>query len=64
MAIDLSKILPQSKTGWLALSPDGKKLVAQGKTLKVVLVKSKNKGVDNPTVFKIAPFHHLFVGQE
>ncbi|MBI2588114.1 hypothetical protein HY373_02550 [Candidatus Berkelbacteria bacterium] len=62
MAIDLSKILPPSKTGWLALSPDGKKLVAKGRTLKVVLTKSRNKGVDNPTVFKMAPFHQTFTG--
>lgn len=60
--IDLSKILAKYKNGWIALSPDNKKLIATGKTLKEVLNESGKKGVSNPTVFKSATVKNLFAG--
>jgi len=60
--IDLSKILAKYKKGWIALSPDNKKLIAIGKTLKEVLSESEKKGISNPTVFKSAPVKNLFAG--
>lgn len=55
MIIDLSKILSKYKKGWLALTPNNKKLVATGATLEEVLIKAKKKGIDNPSVLKSAP---------
>lgn len=63
MAVNLSKILSKHKKGWLALSPDNRKLVATGKTLREVLEKAKEKGVGNPSLLKTAPVKHLFVGR-
>lgn len=62
MVIDISKILYKYKKGWLALTPNNKKLVAAGATLEEVLKKAKKKGVDNPTVFKSAPVKNYFIG--
>ena len=62
MAIDLSKILSKYKKGWLALTPNNKRLVAVGSTLEDVLTKAKKKGIDNPTVFKSAPVENYFIG--
>ncbi len=59
---DLSKILKKHKTGWLALTPDNKELVAKGKTLKELLTCAKKKGVDKPTVFKTASIDNYFIG--
>lgn len=62
MSINLSRILSKYKKGWLALTPNNKKLVATGTTLEEVLVKAKKKGIDNPTVFKSAPVENYFIG--
>jgi len=60
--INLSKILARYKKGWIALTPDNKKLVATANSLKDVLEKSNKKGISNPTVFKSAPVNNLFAG--
>ncbi len=60
--IDLSEILSKYKKGWLALSPDNRKLIAKGKTLKEVLKRGKEKGIENPSVLKAVPIKHLFAG--
>lgn len=60
--IDLSKILLRHKKGWIALTPDNRKLLASGNTLKQVLVKANRKGVTNPTVFKAVSLEHFAVG--
>lgn len=62
MIIDLSKILSKYQKGWLALTPNNKKLVATGTTLEEVLAKARKKGIDNPTVFKAAPIGNYFSG--
>ena len=60
--IDLSKILSKYKKGWVALSPNNRRLIAAGKTLDEVLKKAKGKGIENPSVVKVAPVSNLFVG--
>ena len=60
--IDLSKILSKHKRGWLALSPDNRKLIAIGKTLKEALERARKKGVANPGLLKAAPVDRLFIG--
>ena len=59
---DLSKILNKHKSGWLALTPNNERFVAEGKTLKEVLMQAKKKGIDKPTVFKAAPVDNYFIG--
>ena len=60
--INLSKILSKYKKGWLALSPNNKKLIAKGKTLEEALSKAKKKGVENPSLLKVASVRNLFIG--
>lgn len=62
MAVDLSRILSKYKTGWIALTEDNKKIVANGKTLNEVLKKARKNGVDNPSVLKASPISSLLVG--
>lgn len=55
--------LPFSKKGqWAALTPNNKKVIGYGKTLKYVLLKAKSAKINNPTVLKIGPFSSSFVG--
>ncbi len=60
--INLSKLLSKYKKGWLALSPDNKKLISTGNTLEEALDKAKEKGVENPSLLKAAPQDKLYVG--
>jgi len=60
--IDLSQILSKYKRGWLALTPDNRDLIARGKTLEEALKRAKQKGVENPSVLKVAPVENLFIG--
>src|SRR3989344_315213 len=61
--IDLTKLLAKYKQGWLAVSADGKRFLAKGKTLQEVLKTAKAKGVSNPSVFKAAPVDRYFAGK-
>lgn len=63
VVIDLTKILEKHQKGWLALSPDNKKLIATGSSLKEVLEKAAKTGVTNPSVLKTIPRNKLFIGQ-
>lgn len=60
--IDLSQILARHKRGWIALTPDNRKFLTAGNTLKEVIIKANRKGVSNPTVFKAVPVKNLAVG--
>ena len=62
MSVDLRKILKKHKSGWLALTPDNKKELASGTTLKEVLSKAKSKGIDNPSVFKVPNLETHYIG--
>ena len=60
--INLSKILSRYKRGWLALSPDSRKLIATGSSLEEALEKARKKGVVNPSLLKATPVDRLFIG--
>ncbi|MBI4089261.1 MAG: hypothetical protein HY424_00980 [Candidatus Levybacteria bacterium] len=47
---DLSKTLKKYSNEWIALKPEGGKVVAVGKSPKQVLDQSKKKGVDHPVL--------------
>ncbi len=61
-SVDLRKFLKKHKSGWLALTPDNKKEVASGKTLREVISVAKTKGVNRPSVFKIPNLETYYVG--
>lgn len=61
-SVDLRKLLKQHKSGWLALTPDNKKEIASGKTLHEVLLKAKEKGIENPSVLKVPNLKTAYVG--
>lgn len=48
---DLTKILKPYKTGWVAFSPDRKKVVSAGSTLRDAASKAKDKSVVFMKVF-------------
>ena len=60
--VDLRKILDENTSGWLALTQDNKKKVASGKTLREVLKKAKEKGIENPSVLKIPNLKTAYIG--
>ena len=60
--VDLREILKKHKSGWLALTPDNRKELANGKTLHEVLSKAKAKGFENPSVFKVPNLNTYYVG--
>ena len=41
---DLSKLLKGKKSGWISISKDYKKIIAQGKTLQELVKKLESKG--------------------
>lgn len=47
--IDLTKTL-KGKKGWVSVSPDNKKVIANGTTLKDLLVKLKKLGNPNGSI--------------
>lgn len=52
--IDLTKVLKGYTTGWVALSPDYKRVVGHGKTLKKAVERAISRGVDNPILMRAA----------
>lgn len=60
--VDLRKILTENTSGWLALTQDNKKKIASGKTLHEVLLKAKEKGIENPSVLKVPNLKTYYVG--
>lgn len=62
MVVNLSSLLSRYKKGWVALSPDHKRVIASGDSLRDALQKAKAKGTKNPSLLKIAPWNKLFVG--
>ncbi len=45
---NFTKILKPFTNQWVALSSDGTKVVGNGKTLKMALIKAKKRGFDKP----------------
>jgi len=60
--VDLRKILAKNTSGWLALTQDNRKKIASGKTLSEVLLKAKEKGIENPSVLKVPNLKTAYVG--
>jgi len=58
---DLSKILESYSNKWVGLSEDEKSVVSSGKTVKDVLRKAKEKGVESPIVTKVPEEYGNFV---
>lgn len=52
--IDLTKVIKKYTNGWIALSPDYKKVVGHGKSIKVVVSQAQSKGVEDPILMRAA----------
>ena len=50
--IDLTKQIKKYTAGWLALSPDYKKVVGHGKTIKIAADKAQSAGVKDPIMMR------------
>lgn len=59
--IDLTKTL-KGKRGWVSVSPDNKKVIAQGKTLKELLLRLKKLGNPNGSIMISAQDFSRYVG--
>ena len=53
MAIDLTNIYRKYKGLWVALKEDKVTVVASGQTVNEALNEAKNKGFDDPILFKV-----------
>lgn len=52
--IDLTKVIKKYKSGWLALSPDYKKVVGHGKTIKRAVYEAQLQGFKDPVLMRAA----------
>ena len=52
--IDITKIIKKYKSGWLALSPDYKKVVGHGKSIKLAVSQAQSKGIEDPILMRAA----------
>lgn len=59
--VNLTKVL-QGKTGWVSISPDHKRVVAQAKTLKALVVKLKKMGNPDGRIMIAAKDYSSYVG--
>ena len=53
-SIDLTKVIKKYKDGWLALSPDYKRVVGHGKTIKKAVGEAETHGVKEPILMRAA----------
>ncbi len=60
--IDLGKKISKYKKGWVALTPDSKRVVGSGNSLHEALEKAREKGVKDPTLLKVPIPHRIFLG--
>lgn len=61
-AIYLAKILKKYNSGWVSISKDYKKVIASGKTLKVLLQKLVKMGNPDGYLMKAAKDYSGYVG--
>lgn len=59
--VNLVKTL-KGKTGWVSLSPDNKKIIAQGKTLKDLIQKLGKMGNPEGHIMNVAKDYSQYVG--
>lgn len=52
--IDLTKVVNKYTDGWLALSPDYKKVVGHGKTINKAVKQAKSQGIEDPVLMRAA----------
>lgn len=52
--IDLTKVIKKFKSGWLALSPDYKRVVGHGKTINKAVKQAKSQGIEDPALMRAA----------
>ena len=52
--IDLTKVIKKYTSGWIALSPDYKKVVGHGKSLAKAESQAKSNGVNEPVFMRAA----------
>ena len=60
--VDLRNIIKDHKNKWVALTPNNKKLVASANSLKKVLLIANERGVKDPSVFKVPQSIGYFSG--
>ena len=60
--VDLSKKISKYNKGWLAITPDNKKVVAFADSIDQVLKKARANGVQDPTLLKVPVAKHYFIG--
>jgi hypothetical protein len=51
--LDFTKIFKKYKGKWVALTENEKKVVSFGRSAKETLKKAKEKGLENPVLFKV-----------
>ena len=59
--VNLTKTL-KGKTGWVSISSDNKKVLAQGKTLKRLLLKLKQMGNPEGYIMQAVKDYSSYVG--
>lgn len=52
--IDLTKVIKKFTSGWIALSPDYKKVVGHGKTIKKAVDEAQLQGIKDPILMRAA----------
>lgn len=52
--IDLTKVIKKYTNGWIALSPDYKKVVGHGKSIQVAVNQAQSKGIMDPVLMRAA----------
>ncbi len=52
--IDLTRVIKKYTSGWLALSPDYKKVVGHAQTVEKAVDQAKSGGVKNPVLMRAA----------
>jgi len=60
--IDWTNIYKKYKGQWVGLKDDHKTVVASGRTVQEVITQAKQKGIDNPELFKVPKKSLLYVG--
>lgn len=61
-AVNLSEILKGYTSGWVSISKDERKVIAAGKTLKVLLQKLAKMGNPDGHLMKVAKDYSGYVG--
>lgn len=50
--INLTKVIKKYTSGWIALSPDYKKVVGHGKSIDKASSEAKSHGIDEPILMR------------